>query len=384
MCHRLQSVLVTTVLFASALGPSRAKADGFSEFATHHANVAARAYLKDRPELKIDTRDFKGTVRVLDREETSIDLAGVSVAGDSFQCQMTVKMDLAVVGKVRVDDELRDLDAELELTVSLKPTLRLKQEKSKITLQPSAELTLLEIQVTDLKKPKKAGREFLTRLANDLAKEHQERIQESIASFLSEKHVTVATDSRRQDEAADNPAIRELIAKAITKELAKYNSKDSPFAKDSGTKKRTKGILRWTEEYSALIWFKSPQNNLTVNLTQFEIQKELILFRAEIKAPVTGNGKARLSRVRASTNASATASLTLSGSAKFAQGKLEDTTISALDGNIADLKFSNDIFDLLRQPLENRANDAIDDKEGDWKEKLTQILNGATLFTEER
>jgi hypothetical protein len=178
--------------------------------------------------------------------------------------------------------------------------------------------------------------------------------------------------------AEDNPLLREVLAKAIKKELSKRQSEATGWTSDKKEQQRLKvGPINGSIQthLKTWIWLDDPAKNLTVEVTRFEMKDGRVTFAANAKGKLSGKawGKAP-PVVEGDVKASADAVIRIEGTARPKDDRFIEAEVTSCKAAIRNLNFNNDVLKVLRGPIEDYFNASIRNKEAELKRHVKEAI----------
>ena len=193
----------------------------------------------------------------------------------------------------------------------------------------------------------------------------------------------------------DNPATRAYLSRLLKAKLAEHRSKETAFRnenRDTHEIKKTVEIPLVGEETvvdtqvdvetKTWIWFDDPDKDLSVDVRQFRQDGDRWEFEVAATGHVRGEAWGKIPNIgEGDIGLKADAEILVAGSFTLDDaGRIADTKISKLKGQLQHLDSNNDLVSELKGYVEKRINDWLKGQaNGKFREEIQATLNGQEL-----
>ncbi len=183
--------------------------------------------------------------------------------------------------------------------------------------------------------------------------------------------------------AQDNPVLRELLKQKILAELARHDSESTAWHNEKSKDKQKWAkanlfgrrvkvrLASWTEESKTWLWLEDPAHSLSVDLREFAIRENRIDFSLVAVAKARFKAWGHVPKLgQAAAGGVLWLKIEIQGSTAVGDGRLEQSKIAVLKGEISNLQFNND----LAGPIEGLVEDWLNARAEHDNEKLRRSL----------
>ena len=183
--------------------------------------------------------------------------------------------------------------------------------------------------------------------------------------------------------AQDNPVLRELLTQRIVSELARHDSESTAWHNEKSKDKQQWAkanlfgrhvkvrLASWTEQSKTWLWLEDPAQSLSVDLRHFAVREGRVEFSLVAVAKARFKAWGRVPKLaQGSAGGSVWLKLDIQGSTAVGDGRLEQSNIAVLKGEIRELQFNNQ----LGGPVEGLVEDWLNARAEHDNEKLRHSL----------